>query len=69
MTEESEFALRLIIGIVLGSFPIFRGAKNRRLIWGILGFFACIISMDYGLIVAIPVCAIFVALTREKQSY
>lgn len=57
----------LVAGIISGAIPLFYGAFNSRISWGILGFIACLISgVLLGLLLSLPIASVFVYLIRRE---
>ncbi len=58
----------LISGAVVGAIPAICGAVKHKIGLAIGGFFACVVaSFLLGLILAIPVCALFLFLIFKKN--
>lgn len=59
----------LLSGAVVGAIPAICGAIKHKLGLAIGGFFACLVSsVLLGLILSIPVCAVFVFLIFKKTN-
>lgn len=60
----------LFAGIITGAIPAICGAVKNKIGLAIGGFFACVVSsLILGLLLAIPVCALFLWLIfREDKS-
>ena len=57
----------LIAGALIGAIPAICGAIKQKIGLAIGGFFACLLSgLLLGMILAIPVCAVFVFLIFKK---
>lgn len=57
----------IIAGVVIGAIPAILGAVKGRIGLGIVGFFSCLIgSIILGMLLSIPLCAIFVYLILKK---
>ena len=57
----------LIAGLVIGAIPAICGAIKQKMGLAIGGFFACLGSaLLLGMILAIPVCAVFLFLIFKK---
>ena len=58
----------IIAGAVFGAIPAILGAVKGKIGLGIGGFFSCIIgSIILGMLLSIPLCAIFVYLILKKN--
>ena len=58
----------ILSGAIVGAIPAICGAVKHKVGLGILGFFFCLIaSYLLGLILSIPVCAIFLFLIFKKK--
>lgn len=58
----------ILVGGITGAVPAICGAIKGKIKLGIGGFFACLISAWLlGLLLAVPVCAIFVYLIFKKD--
>ncbi len=58
----------LITGAVIGAIPAICGAIKGKINLSIIGFFACLLSaFVLGMILAIPVCAVFIWLIFKKD--
>ena len=61
--DLSVFIGALITGSIIGAVPAICGAIKGKLVLGLTGFAACVISgLVLGALLAIPVCAIFIFL-------
>lgn len=61
--------LGFISGLLVGIIPVVIGALKQRLGLGIGGFFACAVSgIILGLLLAVPVCGLFVWLIIRNAS-
>lgn len=59
----------LISGAIVGAIPAICGAMKQKINLAIGGFFACIVaSFVLGLVLSIPVCAIFLFLIFKKTN-
>ena len=59
----------LLSGAVVGAVPAICGAIKHKLGLAIGGFFACLVSsVLLGLILSVPVCAVFVFLIFKKTN-
>lgn len=59
----------LLSGAVVGAIPAICGAIKHKLGLAIGGFFACLVSsVLLGLILSIPICAVFVFLIFKKTN-
>ena len=59
----------LISGAIVGAIPAICGAIKQNISLAIGGFFACLFaSFLLGLILAIPICAVFVFLIFKKSN-
>ena len=59
----------LITGAIIGAIPAICGAIKGKINLSIIGFFACLLSaFVLGMILAIPVCAVFVWLIFKKDN-
>ena len=57
----------LLAGLIVGAIPAICGAIRGRIGLAIVGFVACVVSAFLlGLLLAIPVCAIFLFLIFRK---
>ena len=57
----------LITGLVIGAVPAICGAIKQKIGLAIGGFFACVASaLLLGMLLAIPVCALFLFLIFKK---
>ena len=57
----------LLTGIAIGAVPAICGAIKRKIGLAIGGFFACLVSaLVLGMLLAIPVCVLFVVLIFKK---
>lgn len=57
----------LITGLVIGAVPAICGAIKQKIGLAIGGFFACVVSaLLLGMLLAIPVCALFLFLIFKK---
>ena len=58
----------LITGAVIGAIPAICGAVKGKIKLAVLGFIACVFSaLLLGMILAIPVCAVFLWLIFKKE--
>lgn len=58
----------LLAGILIGAIPAICGAVKQKIGLAIGGFFACLVSAYIlGMILAIPVCAVFLFLIFKKK--
>lgn len=58
----------LITGAIIGAIPAICGAIKGKIHLAIIGFFACLVSsFILGMILAIPVCAVFLWLIFKKE--
>ena len=58
----------LIAGAIIGAIPAICGAVKGKIGLSIIGFFACLVSsFIFGMILAVPVCAIFLWLIFKKD--
>lgn len=58
----------LITGAIIGAIPAICGAIKGKVQLAIIGFFACLLSgLILGMILAIPVCAVFLWLIFKKD--
>lgn len=58
----------LFTGSILGAIPAICGAIKGKIQLAIIGFFACLVSsFILGMILGIPVCAIFLWLIFKKE--
>lgn len=58
----------LMFGCVIGAIPAIIGAVKGNIQLGIIGFVCCVVSaLLLGMLLAIPVCAIFVFLIFNKS--
>ena len=58
----------LITGALIGAIPAICGAIKQKVGLAIGGFFACLVSsLILGMILAIPVCAVFLFLIFKKN--
>ena len=58
----------IITGCVLGAIPAIVGAVKGNIQLGIIGFVCCVVSaLLLGMLLAIPVCAVFVFLIFKKS--
>lgn len=58
----------LVMGAVIGAIPAICGAVKDKLKLALLGFIACLISnFILGLILSVPVCAVFLWLIFKKE--
>ncbi len=65
---EEVILAALFVGIAMGIIPAILGAVKNRLGLGIGGFFACVASgLVLGLLLAVPVCALFVWLILKPE--
>ncbi len=68
-TTASFAAWGFIFGLVVGLVPVIVGGLKGRLGLGVGGFFACAVAgAILGLILAGPVCGLFVWLIVKRQS-
>jgi hypothetical protein len=59
----------LIAGAIIGAIPAICGAIKGKIILAIVGFLACLVaSYLLGMILAIPVCAVFLWLIFKKDN-
>ncbi len=59
----------LITGAIIGAIPAICGAVKGKIQLAIIGFFACLVaSFILGMILAIPVCAVFLWLIFKKEN-
>ena len=59
----------LLSGALVGAIPAICGAIKRKLGLAIGGFFACLVSsVLLGLILSVPVCAVFLFLIFKKEN-
>ena len=59
----------IISGAIIGAIPAICGAIKHKLGLAIGGFFACLVSsVILGLILSVPVCAVFVFLIFKKTN-
>lgn len=59
----------LITGAIIGAIPAICGAIKGKLSLAIGGFFACLVSsLILGMILALPVCAVFLWLIFKKEN-
>lgn len=59
----------LVGGAIIGAVPAFIGAKKGKLALGLIGFVCCVIaSFLLGMILSIPVCAIFIFLINKGSN-
>lgn len=57
----------LIAGVIVGAVPAICGAVKGKIGLAIVGFVACVVSAFFlGLLLAIPVCAVFLFLIFKK---
>ena len=67
-----EYTLGVILGAIfsgaiIGAIPAICGAIKGKIQLSIIGFFACLVSsLILGMILAIPVCAVFLWLIFKK---
>lgn len=58
----------LVVGVITGTIPLIIGINKKQLGFGIGGFIFCIVSgLILGLILAIPVCILFVWLISNAS--
>ena len=58
----------LITGAIIGAIPAICGAIKGKIQLAIIGFFACLVSsFILGMILALPVCAVFLWLIFKKE--
>lgn len=58
----------LIAGAIIGAIPAICGAIKGKIQLAIIGFVACLVSaLILGMILAIPVCAVFLWLIFKKR--
>lgn len=58
----------LITGALIGTIPAICGAIKQKIGLAIGGFFACLVSgLILGMILAVPVCAVFLFLIFKKD--
>ena len=58
----------LVAGALIGAIPAICGAVKQKMGLAIGGFFACLVSgLILGMILAIPVCAVFLYLIFKKD--
>ena len=58
----------IITGAIIGAIPAICGAIKQKMGLAIGGFFACLVSsLILGMILAIPVCAVFLFLIFKKD--
>ncbi len=58
----------LITGAIIGAIPALCGAIKGKISLAVIGFFSCLISaLILGMILAIPVCAVFIFLIFKKD--
>lgn len=59
----------IVSGAIIGAIPAICGAIKGKINLAIIGFFACLVaSFILGLILAVPVCAIFLWLIFKKDN-
>ena len=59
----------IITGALIGAIPAICGAIKQKMGLAIGGFFACLVSaFILGMILAIPVCAVFLFLIFKKDT-
>ena len=59
----------LITGAIIGAIPAICGAIKGKIQLAIIGFFACLVSsFILGMILALPVCAVFLWLIFKKEN-
>lgn len=59
----------LITGAIIGAIPAICGAIKQKLGLAVGGFFACLFSgLLLGMILAVPVCAVFLFLIFRKNN-
>ena len=59
----------ILTGAVIGGVPAIAGAVKGKIGFAIGGFFACLVaSLILGMILSIPVCAVFMFLIFKKDS-
>ena len=69
MYMVSVVVAALITGAIIGAIPAICGAVKGKISLAIIGFFACLISaLVLGMILAIPVCAVFLFLIFKKEN-
>lgn len=57
----------LLAGAIIGAIPAICGAVKGKIQLAIIGFFACLVSaLILGMILALPVCAVFLWLIFKK---
>ncbi len=57
----------ILVGCITGAIPAISGVIKRKLLLGVIGFLACVISSLFlGLLLAVPVCAVFTYLIFQK---
>lgn len=59
----------LLTGAIIGAIPAICGAVKQKIGLSIGGFFACLVSgFIFGMILAIPVCAVFLFFIFKKKA-
>ena len=59
----------IITGTIIGAIPAICGAIKGKIKLAVIGFFACLLSAFLlGMILAIPVCAVFLWLIFKKEN-
>ena len=59
----------LITGAIIGAIPAICGAIKGKIQLALIGFFACLVSsFILGMILALPVCAVFLWLIFKKEN-
>ena len=59
----------LLVGLITGAVPAICGAIKGKIGMGLIGFAACTVAgLILGLLLAIPVCAVFVYLIFKESS-
>ena len=58
----------ILTGAIIGAIPAICGAIKGKIKLAILGFFACLVSsFILGMILSLPVCAVFLWLIYKKE--
>ncbi len=66
---NSVFLGALIAGLIIGAIPAIAGATKGRIGLGLGGFASCVVgSLLLGMILSIPLCAIFMYLIFKKSN-